>query len=130
MHFLLPRIGYCTHLHLQMVLAKKKGVISRANCAAIDIPLWPELAIKRIWPLVKDRAKFKFLMPDEYYPDAERVDRDYVWAVICFLYPVWTTTVIEDVREAREERRVIKIEANTEVKEDCDFDQQWMDALL
>ena len=79
---------------------------------------------------MKDRAKFKFLMPDEYYPDAERVDRDYVWTVISFLYPVWTTTVIEDVREAREERREAKIAASLEVKEDCDYDQEWVDALL
>lgn len=127
---MLPRYGYCTHEHLQKVLGKVKGVISRANCASINIPLWPELAIKRIWPLVKDRPKFKFLMPDEYYPDAERVDRDYVWDVISFLYPVWTTTVIEDVRVAREERRQAKLEAGLEIKEDCDLDDEWVDALL
>ena len=47
----------------------------------IHVPLYDELAVVRIWPMMRDDKKFMLYMPSKL-PKGRTVDRQYFWNVL------------------------------------------------
>jgi hypothetical protein len=45
----LPKLDRVTLLFLQQILMEEKTVLSKSQVCHLDVPCWPELAIKEVW---------------------------------------------------------------------------------
>ena len=127
---LLPKIGYCSLEHMQQILCRQKWVIPKSNCSRVEIPCWADISVKVIWPLVKDRERFRKYIPESWYPNGKRIDRDYMWSVLTYLYPAWTHEIVCDIRTKRKARKDAKARQQIAYKPDIPIAEEWARALL
>ena len=95
----MPETDYCTLEHLQAILLDDKYCIPAANHAQIRVPNYPELAIKKMWPVLQAIPDIEMFLPDNWLPDMKRVDVKYVWKVAAFLDEVFVVKLLDECRE-------------------------------
>lgn len=57
----------------------------------------PELAVKNMMPLARELANFDDYMPDEFFKENAKVDRDYFWGIFNKLNESLVTDLIDDI---------------------------------
>ena len=74
----------------------------KQNAVATDlaVPNWPELAMKKVWPMMIKFQVFRLRVPDEW-DGGLRTDRNFAWAI---LYSVSEEFVVELVKDCRAQR--------------------------
>lgn len=79
--------------------------ITEVAAFAKHIPCWPELAVKKIWPLAIRLPGFVDYMPDEY-EGGRRVDRTFFWGVLGTLNAEFVQHLVAQARTQRNAHRV------------------------
>ena len=85
----------------------RKKVFLQSKIVHMKIPLWPQLAIHRIWPLALRIRGILDYFPDEW-TDSRKVNREFFFAIICTLAGDWITALIREIREQRENAAIEK----------------------
>jgi hypothetical protein len=60
----LPDRKRCTLLFLQQVVEGKKILIPKDDVPRCSIPMWPELAVAKLMPVIKMNAEVMQYLPD------------------------------------------------------------------
>ena len=116
MNYWLPRPNYCSLHFLQQILSDEKQVLNTTNVSQRNLnELFPELAVKNVWPLVKGKQL------DKYLPTAElemerHCDKKFFWGVAFTITPEWAEEYYQKIKRSRKKekkvaKKVIKISA-------------------
>ena len=99
-HHVLPKRGYTTLEHLQQIMQDEKCAIEAAHCADMKVPKYPELGMKKMWPVLQTIPGILKYIPDNWLERGmKRVDRQYVWKVVCFLDNKFVFDLIKDCKK-------------------------------
>ena len=66
----------------------------------VEVPHYPELSVKNIYPLMKKDAKFMSFFPDKY-PAGKGPPRDYFFNLLSSLYPEYLREIMAHANEQR-----------------------------
>ena len=78
----------------------EKKVFKRVEVRDLQVPLWPELSIARIWVEAIRLPGFADHVPSEW-KDGNGVDRVFFFRILSTLAPDFLVTLIEDCRRQR-----------------------------
>ena len=90
-----------TMLFLQGLITQKKQMLFQAGVICIHIPLWPELALKKIWPLVNDDPMLCKCLPDIKKDISREVEREFFWTVMRTVKGDYTLALLKDLTSQR-----------------------------
>jgi hypothetical protein len=80
-----------------------KALLKATQACSIDIPMWEELGVKKMWPTAMEIPGFMDFIPDEW-DGGIRTDRDYFWSIVFHLAEGFTVGLIQDCTEQRAAR--------------------------
>ena len=65
------------------------------------MPAWPELALKKVWPLVCDDEQLCKCLPDIRKDISREVEREFFWTVMRTIKPDYTSALLKDLTSQR-----------------------------
>ena len=97
----LPREDYCTLHFLQQILGGDKQVLRSDQVAQkLNVPNWPELSVRKVWPMAIRFPLFKTRTPDEWYGNL-RTDRQFFWTILFSVSDSFVIRLVDNCREQR-----------------------------
>ncbi len=82
---------------MQQILANQKSFFHKNQVRQLRIPMWPELAVSRIWGEAAQLPNFRAHMPDEWNGNS-KTERTFFYAILVTLAPGYAEQVILDCR--------------------------------
>lgn len=82
---------------MQQILGNRKQFFHKNQVRHLRIPVWPELAVSRIWVQAIRLPNFREHMPDEW-TGSSKTERTFFWAVLVTLAPEYAEKLIQDCR--------------------------------
>ena len=79
---------------------EEKSVFKNVECRDLHVPLWPELALGKIWNEAMRYPGFANYVPSEWR-EGVGADRAFFFAILASLAPDYLVTLIEDCRRQR-----------------------------
>ena len=98
--FFLPDKKYCSLLFLQQIQAGMKLVFTQVQVNRVFVPKWPELSVKKMFPLFMTLPNARQYIPDDYCGDS-KTPRDYFMAIFSTVAPTFVCEIIKDCRTQR-----------------------------
>ena len=87
---------------LQDIIAGDKAYYHNSDIKLLNIrKCWSELAIKNIWPLVKDNQKLAKYLPVDEMELGRYPDREWFWKVLATTLPDYAEKIHDQVTEGR-----------------------------
>ena len=83
-----------------MLLVNKKGFLPISQVKGVEVPLYDELSVVQLWPLMQKNAKFMFYFPDQL-PKGRVPDRKYFFDVMNTVEHEYTQKMIQHANEMR-----------------------------
>ena len=83
---------------LKQVLTEEKELIPIADVKFINVPMYDELSVKRLWPDMQNSPDFMRFFPDNL-PKGRLPDRDYFFNVMNTVNPEYTSKLIQHANE-------------------------------
>ena len=83
---------------MQMILSNQKRHLTKGEVRLLHVPLWPELAVKRIWPQAMLLDGFANFMPPDWTGENTKTERGFFWGVLSTLAPEYVEALIKDCR--------------------------------
>jgi len=71
----------CTHDFLKLVLADEKKLLKMSEVKHVNVPMYDELSVKNLWPIVKADEEVMMYLPNEF-PKGRVPDRAYTFNVL------------------------------------------------
>ena len=85
---------------LKQVLAGDKQLLELKHLKQVYVPVYDELAVQKIWPLIKeDRAMMRYF-PDKL-PKGRLPDREYFWNIVNSVNEPYVTKLVKHANELR-----------------------------
>lgn len=127
--YLLPKKELTPMKFLKQIMANKKRVLLQKQYKGRDVPSYPELAIKKIYPLLTNEFPLlKTYLPDpEGKTDKRLPHRDFFFKVCQILHPQRLETLVADALEKRDRT---KMEAIHEIKYEFEMSPEWINNML
>ena len=89
---------------LKQVFAGSKKLLELRQVKWIHVPVYDELAVQKIWPLIKeDREMMKFF-PNKL-PKGRLPDREYFWNIVNTLNEPYVTQLLKHANELRNDAK-------------------------
>ena len=85
---------------LKQILVEEKELIPIGNINFVNVPMYDELSVKRLWPEMRGSPDFMRFFPDKL-PKGRLPDRDYFFNI---MNTVNTEYMQQLIRHANEER--------------------------
>ncbi len=108
---------------LKEVFAEDKELLELKEVSFINVPLFDELSVIKIWPMTKEDKQFMKYFPHKL-PKGRVPDREYFFNILNTLYPVY---VQEIIRHANSQRNSVANDA--QARETIEVTDKWWDAL-
>ena len=108
---------------LKEVFAEDKELLELKAVSFINVPLFDELSVIKIWPMMKEDQPFMKYFPNKL-PKGRVPDREYFFNVLNTLYPAY---VQEIIRHANAQRNSVANDARA--RETIEVSDKWWDAL-
>ena len=108
---------------LKEVLAEDKDLLELKDVRWINVPLFDELSVIKIWPMTKEDEKIKIYFPNKL-PKGRVPDREYFFNILNTFQPVYVDQII---RHANDQRNSVTNEA--QAKETIEVSDKWWNAL-
>ena len=108
---------------LKEVFAEDKELLELKEVSFINVPLFDELSVIKIWPMTKEDKQFMKYFPHKL-PKGRVPDREYFFNILNTLYPVY---VQEIIRHANAQRNSVANDA--QARETIEVTDKWWDAL-
>ena len=83
---------------LKEILAEEKELIPIADVRFINVPMFDELSVKRLWPEMQNSPDFMKYFPEKL-PKGRLPDRDYFFNLMNTINPEYTTRLIRHANE-------------------------------
>ena len=99
----LPKLDRVTLLFLQQVLMNEKTVLSKSQVSHLDVPSWPELAIREVWGAAQRVPGFREFIPDDWSPE-RKTERKFFYAILTHLTPGYVQALVRRARILRTNR--------------------------
>ena len=90
---------------MQEILLDVKCVFKNSEVKMLKVPLWPELALMRIWPQAILLPSFRHYMPKEWNGN-KKTERTFFFRILGTLAPDYLQSLIADCRKKRDEIKV------------------------
>ena len=109
---------------LKAVLKREKALLKLAEVKRINVPLYDELSVVNIWPMVRDNKKLMFYFPDKL-PKGRVPDRSYFFNILNTFHEDYVNTLVKHANEQRNS-------ANEEARpfESIEIDDEWFTQLM
>ena len=91
-------------VYIQQILNNEKKFYRLAEVRKHKVPLWPELAVHRIWLQAVQHPEFMRYIPDTWTAK-KKTERAFFWEILSTLQPDYVEALIKDAREQREAAR-------------------------
>jgi hypothetical protein len=85
---------------LKQVFTNEKRLLKKNQVSYISVPQWDELAVKRLWPDMKDDAAFAAYFQDDY-ANQRGPCRDYFFNILNTTYPVYLKSIMDHAARER-----------------------------
>ncbi len=108
---------------LKEVFAEEKDLLKLTDVRWINVPLFDELSVIKIWPMTKEDEQIKMYFPNKL-PKGRVPDREYFFNVLNTFQPVYVDQII---RHANDQRNSVSNEA--QAKETIEVSDKWWNAL-
>ena len=108
---------------LKEVFAEDKELLELKEVSFINVPLFDELSVIKIWPMTKEDKQFMKYFPHKL-PKGRVPDREYFFNILNTLYPLY---VQEIIRHANAQRNSVANDA--QARETIEVTDKWWDAL-
>lgn len=114
--------------HIHAILAGKKKVLMQNQCKGRDVPNWPELAVKLIYPMAMEQLpEVHDYMPDPVGDKELRFpDREFFYRVLYALHPEETDRLIDHAAR----QRMPNGQNLNDRQWQIDVQPEWIDNLL
>jgi hypothetical protein len=104
-HLFLPTPGGCPLIYLQQIMSLTKAFFRRSEVRQFQIPMWPELAVSKIWSQAALQPTFLTYLPDTWTA-TKKTERDFFWAILVTIQPDYVENLINDCRRQRDALRI------------------------
>ena len=108
---------------LKEVFAEDKELLELKEVRWINVPLFDELSVIKIWPMTKEDTQFMKYFPQKL-PKGRVPDREYFFNILNTLYPLY---VQEIIRHANDQRNSVANDA--QARETIEVSDKWWEAL-
>ena len=108
---------------LKEVFAEDKELLELKEVRWINVPLFDELSVIKIWPKTKEDTQFMKYFPQKL-PKGRVPDREYFFNILNTLYPLY---VQEIIRHANDQRNSVANDA--QARETIEVSDKWWEAL-
>lgn len=78
---------------LKAIFADEKKLLKKKEVDFIHVPQWDELAVKKLWPDMKQDPKMAIYFQDEYANDKGPC-REYFFNILNTMYPVYLKQIM------------------------------------
>lgn len=85
---------------LKQVLTEEKRLMPISDVRFINVPMYDELSVKRMWPDMKNSPDFMRFFPDKL-PIGRLPDRDYFFNMLNTCNPAYVAELIKHANEQR-----------------------------
>ena len=85
---------------LKQVLTEEKELLAITDVRFVNVPMYDEIAVKRLWPEMRNSPDFMKYFPDKL-PKGRIPDRDYFFNVMNTINPEYTSRLIKHANEQR-----------------------------
>jgi len=85
---------------LKLVLKNEKALLKMSEVSHINVPAYDELAIKKIYPFLRNDQNFMRYFPDKL-PKGRLPDREYFWNVLNTVNGPYVAKVIRHASDLR-----------------------------
>ena len=108
---------------LKQVLGEEKELIPISDIRFINVPMYDELSVKRLWPEMQGSRDFMKFFPDKL-PKGRLPDRDYFFNVMNTVNHEYTSELIKHANEQRH-----SMEHAREELDAIEVTEGWLDKL-
>ena len=108
---------------LKEVFTEDKELLELKEVRWINVPLFDELSVIKIWPMTKEDTQFMKYFPQKL-PKGRVPDREYFFNILNMLYPLY---VQEIIRHANDQRNSVANDA--QARETIEVSDKWWEAL-
>ena len=121
----LPTVTRTTLTFMQKVTRGQKLTIQKHQKPELNIPTWPELSIRNIWPHACRINNFLMYMPDDWSA-TKKTERKFFFNILTFLAPNFVQDLIRESRRLRHAHAEQRLEAPRPIE----MTHEWADAIL
>ena len=86
---------------MQMIMSNQKRHLTKSQVKILHIPLWPELAVKRIWQQAVLLEGFADFMPPDWTGENSKTERGFFWGILTTMASEYVEELIKDCRRQR-----------------------------
>ena len=104
-------------------MKNERGLLPLKELKQVNVPFYDELAIKHIYPLVKNDSKVMRYFPSKL-PEGRLPDRDYFWNVLNTVNEPYVSQLIKHANELR-----MTASKEKEAQEVIQVTDEWWDKL-
>ena len=108
---------------LKAVLTGEKSLLRLDKVTRINVPMYDELAVGKLWPMFKDDAQFMRFFPTKM-ATGRLPDREYTFNIMNTFHPKYVEQII---KHANEQRNSVAGEA--QANEAIEVTDEWGDTL-
>jgi hypothetical protein len=113
---MLPPYSHCPLEFLHCIVDDTKLVFKQSQVKHLEIPRWPELGVKKVWPEALKLPSFIDYVPDEYLRPNYPVPRGYFYNILTTLALDFVEFLISDCRNQRIELKMANAQKMKQVK--------------
>lgn len=89
---------------LKQVFAGDKKLLELKQVKWIHVPVYDELAVHKIWPLIKEEEKMMMFFPDKL-PKGRLPDREYFWNIVNTLNEPYVAQLLKHANALRNDAK-------------------------
>ena len=108
---------------LKEVFSEDKELLELINVRWINVPLFDELSVVNIWPMMKENKQIMKYFPNKL-PKGRVPDREYFFNILNTFQPLYVDQIIQ---HANAQRNSVSSEA--QAKETIEVSDKWWNAL-
>ena len=123
----LPHEHVCTLQFLKAILEGQKEVYSQGEQKVINVPMYPELSVEKMWLEAMKIPHFALYVPDEWIlKNGKGADRTFFWEILSTLAPEFVQAIVLDVQK----QRLLRKEGKKIPPTHINIAPRWMDLLM
>ena len=97
----MPRAGYCTLRFMQQLLQGEKIIQEQGSTPENpEVPNWPELAVRKVFPHAIRLPGVQDRLPDEWNGGL-RTDKKFFWCTVVGQHPAWVKQLVDNCTRQR-----------------------------
>jgi len=93
---------------LHHVFKNKKKLFLKSETRELNIPHWPELGLKQMWPIAHTVPGLPDYLPSDWTLANNKIERRFFWVIFSTMAPDYVGDLVNDARTQRAEYHLNK----------------------